>query len=172
VDGTAADAAWLTALFDRLDGLDPLAADEAARDALRDLVRWLDRTVGWEPASVRRQALTRAIAAAGRVLVAHSGFSAGHPVVATVAAADAYVRHLTEETADAYFAAATRSYPYGAGEGCYALRGGDDCEPDSGCRTGAGSLYQVAVAVGASAVIAAIKRELGPDVPGSNGGAT
>jgi hypothetical protein len=161
VSGSAADAAWWNALLDRLDGLEPRAGEEATREGLRDLVRWLDRTVGDETASVRRQALAHVTAAAGRVLVARLGFGTDHPVVATVAAADRFVAQPTEETADAYLAAATRSYPYGSGDGCYALAGSEGCEPGSGCRTGAGSLEQMASAVGAVAVVAAIRRELG-----------
>ncbi|RSM42595.1 hypothetical protein DMB66_54610 [Actinoplanes sp. ATCC 53533] len=127
--------------------------DEEDARRLRRLVGWFDTTDNeWAT-----QALTRAVARAGRLLVAHQGFGPEHPVSATIAAADAYLEHPSAESYAAYFAAASRSYPFGAGEGCYRVVGAEDCGPGSGCRTGAGTLDQVASAVGAGAVLRAIK---------------
>jgi hypothetical protein len=79
-------------------------------------------------------------------------------MAATIAAADAYLEHPSEETYMAYVAAATRSYPYGAGDGCYRIDGAENCGPGSGCRSGAGTLDRIAAVVGARAVREAIRR--------------
>jgi len=128
--------------------------EEAARRSLRRLIGWFD--IASDEWATRT--LTRAVAKAGRLLVAHQGFGPEHPVAATIAAAEAYLAHPSEEAYTAYFAAATRSYPYGAGEGCYRVDGAEDCGPGSGCRSGAGTLDQIAAVVGARAVREAIRR--------------
>jgi hypothetical protein len=127
---------------------------EAARRSLRRLIYRFD-TIEDEWAT---RALTRAVARAGRLLLTHPGFGPEHPVAATIAAAEAYVAHPSEEAYAEYFAAATRSYPFGAGEGCYRVDGAEDCEPGSGCRTGAGTLDQIAAVVGAQGVRDAIRQ--------------
>jgi len=127
--------------------------DEVARRSLRRLIYWFD-TIEDEWAT---RALTRAVARAGRLLLAHQGFGPEHPVAATIAAAEAYLAHPSEEAYTAYFAAATGSYPYGAGEGCYRVDGAEDCGPGSGCRTGAGTLDLIAAVVGARAVRDAVR---------------
>jgi hypothetical protein len=138
--------------------------DESAVTSLRALIRQfdLDRAADYDPTSFTTQATTRAVAAAGRVLVRHLVLADDHPVRRTIATADAYAAHPTEEAYDAYFDAATHSYPYGAGEGCLKINGSTSCEPGEGCRSGAGSLDQIASAAGAVAVVAAIKQKLGP----------
>jgi hypothetical protein len=128
--------------------------DEVARRSLWRLIYWFD-IVDNEWAA---RALTRAVARAGRLLLAHQEFGPNRPVAATLAAAEAYLAHPSEEARMMYFAAATRSYPYGAGEGCYRVEDADDCGPGSGCRTGAGTLDQIAAVVGARAVHEAIRR--------------
>jgi hypothetical protein len=144
--------------------MDPV--EEIARRRLRRLVFWFD-TADNEWAT---PALTRAVARAGRVLVAHQGFGPEHPVTATVAAAEAYLAAPRTQTYAAYVAAATRSYPYGAGEGCHRVDGAADCSPGSGCVTGAGTLDRIAAVVGAGAVLAAIspagRRAVGLILPG------
>jgi len=163
-DPLAHNADVRLSLLDWLSGIDQLGDEEFSQRALRGLIRRLDMTdsTEWDPTSARVQALTRAIAAAGRVLIRHKGFRDGHPVLKTLAAAEDYSRWPSEQAYKAYFDAATRSFPYGAGEGCYKVRGSTSCERGNGCWSGAGSLDQVASAVGAQAVIAAIKHELGP----------
>jgi hypothetical protein len=162
-DPLAHDADVRQSLLDWLSGLDQLGDEESSQRALRDLIRRLDLTdsTDRDPTSARVQALTRTIAAAGRVLIRDQAFPDGHPVPKTLAAAEHYSRRPSEQAFRAYFDAATRSYPYGAGEGCYKVRGSTSCEPGSGCRSGAGSLDQVAAVVGAPAVTAAIEHELG-----------
>jgi hypothetical protein len=84
-------------------------------------------------------------------------------VRATVARADEYAEHPTEDAYRAYADAATASYPFGAGEGCHRVPElGAECCPGSGCRSGAGSLHQIALVVGADVVVAAIDAELAP----------
>ena len=131
---------------------------------LRALVSWFDVTL--TNASVDqdrqsgRQALTFAIAATGRLMIERQGVGDDHPVARTLAAADTYLHRPTAETYQAYQLAATGSYPFGAGDGCYAMEGFNGCGPGSGCRSGAGSLMSMAMTLGADAVLAAIADEL------------
>lgn len=133
---------------------------------LRCLVSWLDRTVPPEPGSVQVQALTRMIAAAGRLLLAGLPGLAGEGVSRTVVAAEAYASEPGEDSFVAYFEAATGSYPYGAGDGCLSMDSGAGCGPGTGCRTGAGTLWQIAATVGAGAVLDAVTRAVVPWLPG------
>jgi len=131
--------------------------DEDAARRLRRLIGWFDTSDNeWVT-----RALTRAVVRAGRVLVAHQGFGPEHPVWVTISAADAFLEQPCGESYAAYVAAASRSYPFGAGEGCYRVHGAEDCGPGSGCRSGAGTLYQIASVVGARAVLEAIRRPHG-----------
>jgi hypothetical protein len=135
--------------------------EDVARQRLRRLIHWFDRADNeWAT-----RALTRAVARAGRVLIAHRGFGPAHPVATTVAAAEAYLAQPSEEAYAVYFAAATRSYPFGAGEGCYRVGDAQHCRPGSGCRSGAGTLDQIAAVVGARAVWAAIGSGRQADAP-------
>lgn len=131
--------------------------------ALAALIEFLDSTGVTEPQSFRQQLMTRAIVAAGRVLLEQKPIET---VAATVAAAEEYVLFPTESTFEAYFEAATNSYPYGAGEGHYAIGGRSDCAPGSGCRTGIGSLESIAAEVGARSVLAVIVEEIRPWLEG------
>jgi hypothetical protein len=133
--------------------------------SLLTLISWLDLACATaSPASFQKQLLTRAIAAAGYELVKKKNFPADHPVIATIKAAEAYLLAPTDETFAGYFSAATNSYPFGAGEGCYAIRelGYPGCEPGSGCMSGAGSLYNIAHATGFEVVWQSITSELIP----------
>jgi len=103
------------------------------------------------------QLLARAVAAAGLALLARD--PAPH-IAATRAAAEAYARAPDDDTQLAYFTAATGSYGYGSGEGCYAI--GDRCEPGSGCQSGAGTLGFAGWTTGFDAVIEALAAELAP----------
>ncbi|NOU26754.1 MAG: hypothetical protein HOO96_02515 [Polyangiaceae bacterium] len=161
VAASAEDAAWIRALVERL------GSSSAPERALRGLVGWLDDTVGAGLVSVRMQVLVRCTVAAGLVLVRYHGWDGPHPVAITLAAAEAYARLPSEAAHDAYFAAATNSYPYGAGDGCYGMAGAG-CAPGSGCRTGAGTLMCVAHEVGEAAVLEAIGRELMPWLEGAD----
>ena len=80
-DPLAHNADVRLSLLDWLSGIDQLGDEEFSQRALRGLIRRLDMTdsTEWDPTSARVQALTRAIAAAGRVLIRHKGFRDGHP---------------------------------------------------------------------------------------------
>ena len=144
--------------------LEKLAAP-ASKDALLDLIRWLDlECAGAAPESLPQQILTRAIVAAGFALAEKKNFPATAPVMRTINAAEQYCLEPTEPTFDCYFEAATASYPFGAGDGCYAIDelGYASCEPGSGCTSGAGSLYQMALDLSVDAVWQALTLELVP----------
>lgn len=83
--------------------------------------------------------LARAVVAVGyRLLEQH-----GLPTIAqTTEAAEQFAIEPTEAHLDHYQSAATQSFPFGSGDGCYALpeTGYAGCEPGSGCRSGAGCL--------------------------------
>jgi hypothetical protein len=165
VEMSADDEVLRRALLGWLDGVEAINGEDARQDALRWFIRELDRVVtpeNGEPTSFAVQALTRAIAAACRVLTAKLAPSAADRVRLTVAAADRYTARPCDETYEAYFQAATNSYPYGAGDGCLRIIEDESCAPASGCTSGAGSLEQVAIAMGASAVLAALRAELRP----------
>lgn len=133
--------------------------------SLLEYIRWLDlECASASPEALQKQILTRSIVAAGRVLVAKQAFPTSHPVVATIQAAERYCLEPTEERFDSYFKAATASYPFGAGEGCYAVSelGYAGCEAGSGCISGAGSLYQIAAFVGVEVAVQQIAQELIP----------
>jgi hypothetical protein len=143
------------------DVLERLSSAEAPRERLVSLIGHLDRTIAdrYVAESFRSQLLTRAVAAAGRALLACSPVDV---LEHTVAAADAYVAAPSEETFAAYYVAATSSYPYGQGDGCYSVVPGLGCGPGSGCRTGAGTLVEVALVIGDDRTLDAIANELAP----------
>jgi hypothetical protein len=148
--------------------LEKLAAP-ASKDALLDLIRWLDlECAGAAPESLPQQILTRAIVAAGFALAQKRNFPATAPAMRTIDAAAQYCLAPTEHYFDCYFEAATASYPFGAGDGCYAIDelGYASCEPGSGCRSGAGSLYQMALDLSVDAVWQALTLELIPWLQG------
>jgi hypothetical protein len=117
----------------------------------------LDRTV---------QALTRMVAAAGRLLLAGLPGPVGERVSRMVVAAEAFASEPGEDSFLTYFEAATGSYPYGAGEGCLSMDSGAGCGPGTGCRTGAGTLWQIAATVGVGAVLDAVAQAVVPWLAG------
>lgn len=150
-----------------LERLSPLPSKES----LLDFIHWLDLECAQAaPESLQQQILTRSIIAAGYALAEKQGFPNDHPVVRTIQAAEAYCLAPTEDRFDRYFEAATASYPFGSGEGCYVIDelGYAGCEPGSGCVSGAGSLYQVAAELGVEVVRQAIAQELIPWLQGED----
>lgn len=138
---------------------------------LLEFIRWLDlECAGAACTSLQEQILVRAVVATGHALVQQRAFPPGHPVFKTVAAAEAYLLDPTEERFEGYFEAATASYPFGSGEGCYAVSeiGRSGCEPGSGCVSGAGSLYSVAQEIGIEAALQSLAQELIPWLRGGN----
>jgi hypothetical protein len=141
-----------------------VAGDELVPAEARviELVGVLDRAVvaaiqGERDHGVEAQVLARAVVAAGRPLMERAPAPA---IAATLAAAEAYARSPGDETQNEYFACATRSYPYGSGEGHYGIEAG--CEPGSGCISGAGTLVCVGRQVGFEVVVDALTAELLP----------
>jgi hypothetical protein len=139
-----------------------ILSDDSAPSLSRvhSVVVELDRALAAEPdAVVLAEALARAVIAVGRPLLAHTRLAT---VAATLAAAEAFVRVPDEATERRYQECATMSYPYGPGDGCYAIDGHPDPEPDNGCRSGAGTLAQVAYQLGADVVAERLAVELNP----------
>ena len=135
------------------------------KESLLNFISWLD--LECSGASVEEfpwQLLTRSIMAAGHELVKKLQFPSDHPVMATLQAAEAYCRAPGSDTFAAYFKAATASYPFGSGEGCYAVKecGYDGCQPGSGCSSGAGSLYFIAKEINCDVIWNAISAEVLP----------
>lgn len=114
------------------------------RQFVLELVRWLDLRIGAEADGLERELLVHALLAAGPLLPPSPAIDE------TLRAARAFAVEPTEARYDALTAAATSSYPFGPGDGCFAVRelGYVGCEPGSGCRSGAGCLASIAEAVG------------------------
>jgi hypothetical protein len=110
--------------------------------------------------AARRAGSAESAVVAAAEVSAVAAMRAGSAVAATLAAAEAYVRAPGDETYNAYFECATNSYPYGTGEGHYGID--EECEPGSGCFTGAGTLYFAGCQVGFGVVIEALRAELVP----------
>jgi hypothetical protein len=155
VDGTQprATAAALLAILD--------AADTPPTERVHAVVGVLDLAIVTEPDDpVLEQLLARCVVAVGHPLAGHTR---APTVAATLAAAEAFVRGPGAGTRAHYVACATRSYPYGPGDGCYAVRDRPcPAPPGNGCRSGAGTLAQVAYAVGADVVAGALTADVAP----------
>jgi hypothetical protein len=150
--GTAATASALLAILE--DRTRPPQARVHA------FVVALDRALveRWDD-PVLQTALARAVVAVGPALLAATG---APTVAATLAAAEEFVRSPDEEKRRRYVERATASYPYGPGDGCLTLPG-DECDsPGSGCRSGAGTLAQVATVLGAEVVADRLGADLIP----------
>ncbi len=114
-----------------------------SKEALLTLISWLDVACAEAPlTSLPRQILARAVVAVGYVLYEKFGYET---IAQTIQAAEGFALAPTLDNFAAYQNAATNSYPFGPGDGCYAIAatGYAGCEPGSGCRSGAGCLYLV-----------------------------
>ncbi len=111
-----------------------------SKEALLNLISWLDLECSSAPCtSFPQQILARAVVACGYRLLEQHAFST---IALTIQAAEQFVCEPTEAHFAIYQNAATNSYPFGPGDGCFALpeTGYSGCEPGSGCRSGAGCL--------------------------------
>jgi hypothetical protein len=65
-----------------------------------------------------------------------------HRILQTTEAAQNYLNSSTEANWDVFFDCSTNSYPFGPGDGCYAVSetGIENCKQGSGCISGAGCL--------------------------------
>lgn len=140
-----------------------------SRDTLLELVRLLDLA--------RRQALgerddaTLAFvdeAVARMVMVGAPFYLEAYPraqarATATLRAAERFVAAPSESTRAAYLRAATSSYPFGPGDGCFAVPElGDHGTPGAGCAGGVGCIAYLAPPAAATQLVLAMRRELGP----------
>lgn len=131
-----------------------------SKESLLALISWLDLACAEAPlTSLPQQILARAVIALGYVLYDKLGYAT---IAQTIQAAEQFALTPTLDNFAAYQSAATNSYPFGPGDGCYAiaLTGYIGCEPGSGCRSGAGCLY--IVELGEIAVMATIAKNLLP----------
>lgn len=147
----------------RLAAIDLCSAPPSGETLLR-LITWLDlHSQGGEMDSLPRLMLARAVAAEGLTLP--EGLTQEN-IQRTIHAAVRFAHAPSEENRAQLFEAATASYPFGPGEGCYAVAetGYPDCEPGSGCRSGAGCLWMGELE--AAAIMAAISRGLLPWLKG------
>ena len=69
-------------------------------------------------------------------------------VSSTAFAARQFIDEPTEDNDLRFFEAATNSYPFGPGDGCYSIDDDTDHDAADGCKTGVGFLWFVAEDVG------------------------
>lgn len=112
-----------------------------SKDALLTLISWLDLACSQASStSLPQQILARAMVAVGYQLYKTLGYKT---LAQTIEAAEQFALEPTIGNFDQYQNAATNSYPFGAGDGCYAIpeTGYHGCDRGSGCRSGSGALY-------------------------------
>ena len=114
-----------------------------SRASLLRFISYLDQEciASEDVASLPNQILARAVVALGYKLIDTQG--AIETIIETIKAGENYALHPTEKNWDLLFHCATRSYPFGPGDGCLSipeLENGATCQPGSGCISGAGSL--------------------------------
>ncbi|MCB9566098.1 MAG: hypothetical protein H6710_02585 [Myxococcales bacterium] len=142
-----------------------LDADTPAPELLLQLVRDLD--LAWRAGdSATHRFIDEALA---RMLVAGAPlFLAAYPrarerASATLQAAEQFIAEPSDENHAAFFRAATDSYPFGPGDGCFAVPElGSHGTPGAGCAGGVGSIAYLAPASESARLLAALRRELGP----------
>lgn len=118
-----------------------LVSAPPSKESLLQLVSWLDiECFGGPPVSLPHQILARAVITIGHQLIHKLGLAT---IKHTTEMAEIFAIEPTVENFNAYQHAATNSYPFGSGDGCYAVSetGFAGCEPGSGCSSGSGCLY-------------------------------
>jgi len=138
-------------------------------NSLLDFVRWLDIEYSKEKQamdqSLVNHIITRSIISFGYCVNEYKALTVKQfeNIQKTIKAASAHVLFPNENNLNFYFAEATNSFPFGAGEGCYSVEapGAEDpCGIGTGCRSGAGSL--LASELDAELIFAYIQRDLIP----------
>lgn len=163
----AADARYAGSVDVRTAAIERLEMPGEPEPVLLELVRWLDVTMaGRDAPSLEHEILARGVAALGRELLARE--RAPH-VEATLRAATAFALEPTLDRYDALVAAATDTYPFGPGDGCFAIPalGVEGCAPGSGCRSGAGTLAAIAEEISYEVAVDALRAGLLPWLRGS-----
>lgn len=147
--------------------LDRLRADGPAHSRLLDVVRILDlahieATRGADDAVCAFIVLVLALASdATSAAVAEAIPVARANVEAVAHAARAFVGSPDETTSDAFHAAATAAFPFGPGDGCFAVAElWEHGTPGAGCASSAGCLMAMAHFIGAEATLSSLEREL------------
>jgi hypothetical protein len=142
------------------DVLAPLRETELDDRALvHELVRVLDLACARDDRSIRH-AYATCLLEVGALLPTTDRLEA------TLRAARDVVTGPVGEAGDdawaAFYRAATSSYPFGPGEGCFCVEalGANGCQPGSGCRSGAGSFDSIALTLGYAPVAAALRAVL------------
>ncbi|UJR84863.1 hypothetical protein [Sandaracinus amylolyticus] len=131
----------------------------APRERVLAWVRTFDLAVAREPEA--RIALTTAMVAAGRALLEAGVLELDTNVRATIDAAERYLEAPGDASWAVYEDAATASYPFGSGEGCFAIAElASSCAAGSGCHSGSGALYFVALAIGDERLVDAVRPAL------------
>jgi hypothetical protein len=138
-------------------------AGEPAEKALRAFVELVDRTYadGESQCAWATESVTRALVALGGALM---DTYPGHPgIQATLEAAQRLLDEPSEANELAYFDAATASYPFGAGEGCYSILPPEEPHdrPGNGCRSGAGSIYWIGQEIGWDVAVSRLRASRG-----------
>lgn len=135
------------------------------KTALLEFIRWLDLTareeiMGGDLNPLTPLLLAQVIIVLGNELDKIKKVSP--QLLATVNAAKNYIQDPNDATHLTYFEAATASYPFGPGEGCYQVEelGYSNCEWGSGCPSGAGTLYQISLQLGEEMTVKLIKDSL------------
>lgn len=118
-----------------------LLSANPSKESLLNLISWLDLECSKAPLiSLPQQILARAVVALGHVLNEKLDYET---ITHTIQAAERFALEPTIDNFDIYQSAATNSYPFGPGDGCYSIAetGYSGCEPGSGCSSGSGCLY-------------------------------
>lgn len=151
-------------IFQRKKALELLSV-QPSRQALITLISWLDweYCTRWESSSVSlpMQILARAVIAIGYELLQKRD---GETIRRTIQAAEEFALEPQMDRYEIFQNAATNSYPFGPGDGCYAVptEKYSGCEPGSGCISGAGCLFHTAPVLNEEEVLQVIARELVP----------
>lgn len=134
-----------------------------SKKGLLEFISWIDRewVRGFSAVGMPQQILARAVIAVGYELAKQE---VPPTVRATLHAAEAYVLDPSEERYADYTKLATASYPFGSGDGCYAISeiGIEGCQPGSGCISGAGSLLSMSIDMGEDDLMQLIAAEVVP----------
>lgn len=136
---------------------------ESNKQFVLNLVSWLDIKLSkqiledddWS-CSLELQIFVKAFYSCG------SFFKHLSTVNKTIEAAISYLENPSELSYDFLVITATNSYPFGPGDGCYAIPelGFKECEVGSGCRSGSGTLAIIAEQVGYDLVANRIRDEI------------